>query len=279
MIEAQSKAAALPHKGDRLALGRTLAEAYGIVGRNLPAFALLSVLMTVLTLGPAFLAERLLDGDMTELRSMVAGSASVFGGLGLAELAGILIGVVWFRVLLLHEPHRLRSYLQFGRRELRYLGVDLLLLFLTFAPIVALAVVATIASLGSGFDAAWLAESMTPLTIGAMLWAAVCMALLGLAYPAIATDGCAGGSLRHSLRLSRGHRVSLFLAFLLGSGIWDIGSVALAVIGPETEFLEPIDFFSTLLSSLGAMCFIAVGAVAYRQLQGRSLADLAGAFD
>lgn len=279
MIEAQSETAALPRTGDRLPVGRTLAEAYGIVGRNLPAFALLSVLMTVLTLGPAFLAERLLDGHMMEMRSLAIGSASVFAGLGLAELAGVLIGVVWFRVLLLNEPHRLRSYMRFGRRELRFLGVDLLFVILIFAPIVILAVVATIASLGSGFDVAWLAESMTPLTMGAMLWGAVCMAWLGLAYPAIATDGCAGGSLRHSLHLSRRHRVSLFLAFLLGAGLWEIGSVALTVIRPETEFLQPVDFLSTLLSSLAAMCFIAVGAVAYRQLQGRSLSTMANAFD
>jgi len=270
----------LPRTGDRLSLGRTLVSAYAILGRHLLAFVGLSILLAAVTDGFTYLAELLIDDDTPETLADAIYKVARASGVILAQLMSIVIGIAWFRIILLDEPHRLRSYLRFGRRELRYLGVDIGMGCLIAVPMFVFGIAVAVTIQRANGDASWVESYMVPLTAGTLVWGAVCTAWLGLAYPAIATDAGASGSLRLSVRLTRGNRVPLFLAYLLGASVWDIAALAMMFIVPESaDALRPIDFLATLISAAASMCFLAVSAAAYRQLQGRSLAELAGAFD
>lgn len=272
---------ALPRPGERLRLGRTLAGAYGILGRRILAFIASTVLLAAATDGPAYLVTWWLGDDTPEALVDAIDSAANMGGLILGGIISVVMGIVWFRTILLGEPHRLRSYLRFGRRGLRYLGIDILISGLMAVPLFVLGIAAAISILSSADgDMDWIDSYSGPAIAIAFVWIAVCSAWLGLAYPAIATDGCASGSLRLSIQLTRGQRLPLFFAFLLGATLWDIAAIGMLFALPDTATEWGWgDFIGTLLTSASTFCFIAVSAVAYRQLQGRSLADLAGAFD
>src|SRR5262249_18462449 len=131
----------------------------------------------------------------------------------------------------------------------------------------------------SGGEMAQLKSYAPPLVAGTVVWSAVCAAWLGLAYPAVATN-VAGGSLHLSLRLSRRQRLRLFVAFLLGAEIWIAATLAILLVArDETGDLQPISFLATTLSFWAQICFIAVSAAAYGQLQHRSSAKLLETFD
>lgn len=279
-MDEQSGVAALPKTGERLLVGHTLAAAYGIVGRNLPTFLLLSIVLAIATDGCTYLASRLVDENTSEIfGAALYGTASI-AGLVLGQLTSVLVGVTWFRIILLEEPHRFRSYMRFGRRGLRYLGIDLLLGLLTFLPVIGFGAVAAFRGANfSGYDG-FIEPLIIPLTICAFVWGALCTAWIGLAYPVVATDACTSGSIRLSSLLSRGHRLRLFFVFLLGSGIWNIVGTAILVSGPDAaEEWRPIDMIATMVMAGATLSFIAVASVAYRQLQGRSLSMMANAFD
>lgn len=280
MDHLRSDVAALPKTEEKLLLGRTLAGAYSIVGRHLPAFLLLSVLLAIASDGCPYLATRFVDEGTSELRYAAISGAAGTAGLILGQLASVIVGVTWFRIILLEEPHRLRSYMRFGRRGLRFLGIDLLLAFLTFLPVIGFAAVAALRGANLEGNASPIESLMIPLTIGAFVWGSWCAAWFGLAYPAVATDACQSGSLRFSWRLSRGHRLRLFLVFLLGSGVWSIVGTAMLVTGVDAaQAWRPIDMVAAVVIAGSTLCNVAVASVAYQQLQGRSFSMVATAFD
>ncbi len=125
----------------------------------------------------------------------------------------------------------------------------------------------------------WLGPYVIPLVAGVIAWSAACAAWFGLAYPAVATDVSAS-SLSVSLRLSRGQRLPLFLSFLFGAGLWDALRLAMLYLAPEEAADSSlIAFLVSILSFWGSMCFLAVSAAAYRQLQDLSRTAMADAFD
>jgi hypothetical protein len=186
---------------------------------------------------------------------------------------------VWFRIILLGEPHRARAYLRFGARELRYLGIDVLFAIIVGAPLmIAGGILVYGASSSLGEDMEWLYSYVVPLFAGATLWNAACAAWLGLAFPAIATDA-AGGSIGVSLRISRGHRLPLFVVFLAGAYVWSIAPLAILFATPDAADAPIIEFLTVALSLLPRIGFLAVSAVAYGHLQQQSLRSVAAAFD
>lgn len=270
----------LPRTGERLLLGRTLAAAYRILGRHILAFVLLSLILAAATDGPAHLARWWVGQEASEvLLPMIEGAASI-AGMVLSGIVSVIIGISWFRVILLGEPHRPRSYLRFGRRGLRYLGVDIAIGCLMAVPFLIIGIIAAVSILHADADMDLVESYAGPVAAIGLVWIAACAAWLGMAYPAISTDACGSGSLRLSIGMTRGSRLPLFFAYLLGVGMWDFAALGLLFATPAlaTESAA-VDFLGTVLTSAGNVCFIAVTAAAYRQLHGRSLVELATAFD
>lgn len=264
---------------DRVSVRRTLAAAYRTLARHAVPFAIIIVALAVVNDGCAYLARRMTDAPSVNPTAILIEGGGALVGMVLAEILSVIVGVVWFRIVLLDEPHRAGAYLRFGAREFRYLGLDLLFGILVGAPLLIVGAIGAAAALGSGGEMAWLEAYAFPLTAGTLGWSAVCAAWLGLAYPAIATDA-PGGSVRLSLKLSHRQRLPLFAAFLLGQGVWNVALLAILYITPEeTGTLQPIGFVTTLLSFVARIAFVAVSAAAYAQLQRRSLVSMAAAFD
>ena len=261
---------------DRISVKRTLAAAYRILVEHAMPLVVIIFALAVVNDGCAYLARRMVDAPSVDLTAILIGSGGELAGMALAEILSVIIGVVWFRIILLSETHRAGAYLRFGAREFRYLGIDLLFGILVSAPLL---IVGAATALASSGEMAWLESYAFPLIAGTFVWSAVCAAWLGLAYPALATDA-PGGSLRLSLALSRGQRLPLFAAFLLGQGVWNVALLAMLYLAPdETGDPRPIAFVGTLLSFVARLCFVAVSAAAYGQLQRRSFASMAAAFD
>jgi hypothetical protein len=264
---------------ERLSVKRTLGSAYRILAEHAMPFAVIIVALAIVNDGCSYLARRLIDEQTSEeLAGLIAGGGALVGMI-LTEILSVIVGVVWFRVILLGETHRARAYLRFGAREFRYLGVDILFGIVIGGPFLIAGVVGVYTTTGSAGDMAWLDSYVIPLTAGTIVWSALCTAWLGLAFPAVATDA-PGGSLRVSLRLSRGQRLPLFVAFLLGEGVWSAALLAILYFMPdETGDLQPMTFLATVLSFWARICLVAVSAAAYGQLQRRSDASMAAAFD
>ncbi len=264
---------------DRLSAKRTLGSAYRILARNAVPFAILIVALAVVNDGCSYLARLLIDEQAPEEFAALIESGGALVGMILTEILSVIVGVVWLRVILLGESHRARAYLRFRAREFRYLGVDIVFGLLIGAPFLIVGAMGAYTTIGSGGDITWLDSYLVPLTGGTIVWSALCAAWFGLAFPAVATDA-PGGSLRLSLRLSHGQRLPLFVAFLLGEGVWSGALLAVAYLMPdETGDLQPMTFLATLLSFWARICFVAVSAAAYAQLRRRSVASMAAAFD
>jgi hypothetical protein len=260
----------------RISVKRTLASAYRILAGHAVSFAVIVAALAIVNDGCAYLGRLMVDEPSLDLTAVLIEGGGTVAGMVLAEILSVIVGVAWFRIILLNEPHRVAGYLRFGAREFRYLGVDLLFGFLVSAPFLIVGAATMLASEG---EMAWLESYGYPLIAGTFVWSAVCAAWLGLAYPALATDA-PGGSLRLSLALSHGQRLPLFAAFLLGQGAWNAALLAVLYLAPEeTGDLQPIGFVATLLSFLARISFVAVSAAAYGQLQRRSDASMAAAFD
>ena len=261
---------------DRISVWRTLVSAHRILAGHAVPFAVIVAALAIVNDGCAYLGRRMVDGPSVDLTAILIRGGGTLAGMALAEILSVIVGVAWFRIILLSEPHRPGAYLRFGAREFRYLGIDLLFGILASAPLL---IVGAATALTSGGELVWLESYAFPLIAGTFVWSAVCAAWLGLAYPALATDA-PGGSLRLSLALSHRQRLPLFAAFLLGQGAWNVALLAMLYLAPEeTGDLQPIAFAGTLLSFLARTSFVAVSAAAYGQLQRRSLASVAAAFD
>ena len=263
---------------DRISVKRTLGAAYRILAARAVPFGIIILVLAGVSEGCSYLAVRLSDGRTPELvLTMIMGGGELLA-LIVTELVSVIVGVVWYRIILLGEPHRAGAYLRFGRRELRYLGIDILFALIVGAPFaIAAGLMASMPYLGENM--ARLDSYILPLFLGVALWSAACAAWLGLAFPAVATDA-AGGSVRLSLRLSRGQRLPLFAAFLVGAYAWSLLPLAAFYIAPEGVAYTPIvAFLATALSLLPRIGFLAVSAVAYGRLQQHSLTSVAAAFD
>jgi len=264
---------------DRLSVKQTLGSAYRILAGNAVPFAILIFALAIVNDGCSYLARHLIDEHTPEEFAALIEGGGAFVGMILTEILSVIVGVVWFRVILLGEPHRARAYRRFGALEFRYLGVDIVFGIVIGAPFLIAGAVGAYTTIGASGDMTWLDSYVIPLTAGTIVWSALCAAWLGLAFPAVATD-VPGGSLRLSLRLSRGQRLPLFVAFLLGEGVWSAALLAILYLTPdEAGDLQPMAFLATLLSFWARICFVAVSAAAYGQVQRRSLASMAAAFD
>lgn len=264
---------------DRISVRRTLASAYRILVEHAMPFAVIIVALAVVNDGCIYLARRLFDAPSPEELAMLIEGGGAFVGVILTEILSVIVGVVWFRAILLGEPRGPRAYLRFGTREFRYFGLDILFGILVGAPFLIVGAIGAVTAIPSSEETAWLESYVVPLVAGTLVWSAACAAWLGLAYPAVATDA-PGGSLHLSLKLSRRQRLPLFAAFLVGEGFWNAALLAILYLAPEeTGDLQPIAFAGTLLSFFARICFVAVSAAAYGQLQRRSVASMAAAFD
>jgi len=264
---------------DRISVKRTLGAAYRILAGHAVPFGIIILALAIVNDGCSFLARRLIDEQTSQALATLIESGGGLVGLVLTEIMSVIVGVVWLRIILLGEPHLGRAYLRFGAREFRYLGIDIVFGMIIGAPFIIVGAVSAYSGIANGGDMEQLESYIWPLTAGTIVWSAVCAAWLGLAFPAVATDA-SGGSLRLSLRLSRRQRLPLFVAFLLGAEIWDAALLALLYVAPdETGDLQPIGFLSTALSYWARICFVAVSAAAYGQLQHRSSASMVEAFD
>jgi hypothetical protein len=264
----------------RLSVRQTLVAAYRLLAARALPFGLIVLVLASVCEGCTYLAQRLI-GDQTpaSVASLVTNGGNLLGQI-LTELMSIVVGVVWFRIILLGEPHRGRAYLRFGIRELRYLGVDVLFGIIVSAPLMiggGIVVYAALPHLGEDLD--WLYSYLVPLAAGAALWSAACAAWLGLAFPAIATDA-AGGSIGVSLQISRGQWLPLFVAFLVGAYGWSVVPLAVLYAVPDgAADAGIIEFLTVALSYLPRLGFLAVSAVAYGLLQQQSSTAVAATFD
>jgi len=264
----------------RISLRQTLGAAYRILAAYALPFGGIILALASVGEGCSYLAKRLIDEQAPQMQATLINGGGELLGAVLTEIMSVIVGVVWLRIILLGEPHHGRAYLRFGGREFRYLGLDILFGIVVSTPFVIAGGIGMYAALPYvRGDMAWLDSYVLPLTAGAAVWSAVCAAWLGLAYPAVATDAT-GNSVRHSLRLSRGQRLPLFLAFLLGTFIWDAAPLTLFYAMPaQAADSRIVPFLTTALSFLPRICFVAVSAAAYGRLQHRSLASVAAAFD
>ena len=248
-----------------------------LAARALP-FGIIILVLAGVTEGCSYLAARAarLTDDPELLLTVITGGGEMLA-LIVTEIMSVIVGVVWLRIMLLGEPHRARAYLRFGRRELRYLGLDILFGLAVSAPVaIGFGILAYGAMPYLRGDMAWMDSYLLPLFLGVALWSAVCAAWLGLAFPAVATDAT-GGSIGLSWQLSRGQRLPLFAAFLMGAYGWSVLPVAVLYAAPA--YTPIIAFLSTMLSFLPRMGFLAVSAVAYGRLQQHSLTSVAATFD
>lgn len=266
----------------RLSVRQTLVAAYRILAAYSLPFGGIIIALASVSEGCSYLTKRLTDEQAPHTQATLITGGGEFIGLILTEFMSVIVGVVWLRVILMGEPHRGRAYLHFGGREIRYLGLDILFEIVGSTPFVIAAGIGMYAAMPDVREYVARLNSYTyilPLTAAGALWSALCAAWLGLAYPAVATDA-AGGSVRLSVRLSRGQRLPLFLAFLLGSFIWDAAPLTLFYAVPtEAADSRIVQFLTTALSFLPRIGFVAVSAAAYGRLQHRSLASVAAAFD
>ena len=267
---------------DRISVRQTLAAAYRILATYALPFGGIVIALASVSEGCSYLTKRLIDEQAARTQASLITGGGELAGLIFDEIMSVIASVVWLRIILMGEPHRSRAYLHFGRRELRYLGLDILFETVVSTPFLIAAGIGMYAAMPDVSEyVAWL-NSYTyilPLTAAAALWSALCAAWLGLAYPAVATDAV-GGSVRLSARLSRGQRLPLVLAFLLGSFIWDAAPLTLYYAVPTAAANSGIaQFLTTALSFLPRIGFVAVSAAAYGRLQHRSLASVAAAFD
>jgi hypothetical protein len=281
-----------PGTAERLSARHTLARAYRILGRHALPFGIIALVLAIVDDGCIYLAGRLVGEEPPASLAMWVDYGGGFVGFLLTWVMSVVVGVTWLRIILLDERHHPRAYLRFGARELRYLGVDIVLYVVVFVPLFVIAGGAGYAAFMSSGDVDWIDAHVYPLTAGVIVWGSVCAAWLGLAYPAVATDA-AVNSLSLSLRLSRGHRLPLFVAYLLGTGSWHAFAFVLLMVAPEemeavetaaaaggnAGLSQPIEFVASLLTYWAGLCFIAVSAAAYGQFRERSMASMARAFD
>jgi hypothetical protein len=264
----------------RLSVRRTLGAAYGILAAHALPFGAIILALTFASEGVLYLAKSLIDAHALRMQAALIESGGQILGAAFAEVMSVIAGVVWLRIILLGEEHRARAYLRFGRRALRYLGLDILFGTLVAGPVLIAALFGMYTAMPHYSEYAQSVNAyILPLSVAAAVWSAECAAWIGLAYPMVATDA-SDGALRLSFRLSRGQHWPLFLAFLLGVFVWDAAPLALFYALPaEAAGSRTTEFLTTALSFLPRICFVAVSAAAYDHLQHRSAASVAAAFD
>jgi hypothetical protein len=196
----------------------------------------------------------------------------IAGGIGgvlfLIGLMAICVG--GHRAVLLDEKPRLLGVFRIRRRELRYLGVFLLCLFVLIAPFVGIAFV--IGMMGPTGDSGIAVFILLSFVI--LLWLLIVPLLFALAFPAIARRQ----ALRKGITLGRGHRLRIVGLLIAAQLPLLLGAIPLGFL--TVAMGEAIaEIFRTFLQFIQTLVLVTATSFAYETIAGPAADEVANIFD